>query len=190
MADALEVRTCDILHRSRVPVTTCLRCLTVLCTLSSTVLLIPNRYSDAFPCSINVLYCISPARIGKLPFGRRASTSEYKRASFLLSVYIVDCPKPNFVSTTEVIRGNLIGTGKKIRYACIISAAAKKNYSVGVSECQDNGTWSDAWRPCREQGIFPAGTWRRNDVVLTSMRRDYIASASVRRHFDVMCPLG
>ena len=36
----------------------------------------------------------------------------------------------------------------------------------------------------------PAGTWRRNDVVLTSMRRNYVASTSIRRHCDVMCLLG
>ena len=37
---------------------------------------------------------------------------------------------------------------------------------------------------------FPAGTCRRNDVILTSMRHHHVASTSVRRHFDVMCPLG
>ena len=35
----------------------------------------------------------------------------------------------------------------------------------------------------------PAGTCRRNGVVLTSMRRHYAASTSVRRHFNVVCPL-
>ena len=29
---------------------------------------------------------------------------------------------------------------------------------------------------------IPAGTGRKNDVVLTSMRRDYVASTSIRRH--------
>ena len=37
---------------------------------------------------------------------------------------------------------------------------------------------------------FTAGTWRRNNVVLTSMRRNGVASTSIRRHFDFMCPLG
>ena len=49
---------------------------------------------------------------------------------------------------------------------------------------------------------IPAGTWRRNNVVLTSMRRDDVAltsvrrhfedvaSTSVQRHFDVMCQVG
>ena len=37
--------------------------------------------------------------------------------------------------------------------------------------------------------IFPAGTWRRNDDKLTSMRRQYVASTSVRRRYDVMCQL-
>ena len=40
------------------------------------------------------------------------------------------------------------------------------------------------WRDC------PAGTWRKNDVVLTSMRRDYVASTSIRRHFGTKCPTG
>ena len=30
--------------------------------------------------------------------------------------------------------------------------------------------------------IIPAGIWRKNDVVLTSMRRDDVASTSIRRH--------
>ena len=38
--------------------------------------------------------------------------------------------------------------------------------------------------------INPAGTWRTNDIVLTSMRRDYDASASIRRHFVTKGPLG
>ena len=37
---------------------------------------------------------------------------------------------------------------------------------------------------------FPAGIWCENDVVLTSMRRDYVASTLIRRHFDTKCPLG
>ena len=36
----------------------------------------------------------------------------------------------------------------------------------------------------------PAGIWCENDVVLTSMRRDYVASTLIRRHFDTKCPLG
>ena len=35
----------------------------------------------------------------------------------------------------------------------------------------------------------PAGTWRLNDALLTSMRRDDVASTSVRHQFDVMWPL-
>ena len=37
---------------------------------------------------------------------------------------------------------------------------------------------------------FPADTRRKNDVVLTSMRRDYVASTSIRRYFGTKCPLG
>ena len=37
---------------------------------------------------------------------------------------------------------------------------------------------------------FPAGIWCQNDVVLTSMRRDDVASTLIRRNFFVMCPLG
>ena len=35
----------------------------------------------------------------------------------------------------------------------------------------------------------PANTWRENDVVLTSMRRDF-APTSIWRHFGTKCPLG
>ena len=37
--------------------------------------------------------------------------------------------------------------------------------------------------------FFPAGTWSKNDVVLTSMRRDDVMMW-IRRHFGTMCPLG
>ena len=40
--------------------------------------------------------------------------------------------------------------------------------------------------PCN----IPAGIWCKNDVVLTSMRRDDVASTSIQRHFDTKCPLG
>ena len=36
----------------------------------------------------------------------------------------------------------------------------------------------------------PAGTQHQNDVVSTSMRRDHVASTLIRRHFNVVCPLG
>ena len=36
----------------------------------------------------------------------------------------------------------------------------------------------------------PAGTQRQSDVVSTSMRRDHVASTLIRRHFNVVCPLG
>ena len=42
----------------------------------------------------------------------------------------------------------------------------------------------------RMQTGYPAGTCRRNDVVLTSVRRQYDDVTSVRRHLDVMCRLG
>ena len=35
-----------------------------------------------------------------------------------------------------------------------------------------------------------AGTWHENEVVLTSMRRDDVASTLIRRHFGTKCPLG
>ena len=38
--------------------------------------------------------------------------------------------------------------------------------------------------------INPAGTQHQNDVVSTSMRRDHVASTLIRRHFNVVCPLG
>ena len=34
------------------------------------------------------------------------------------------------------------------------------------------------------------GTQHQNDVVSTSMRRDHVASTLIRRHFNVVCPLG
>ena len=37
---------------------------------------------------------------------------------------------------------------------------------------------------------FPADIWCKNDVVLTSMRRDHVASTLIQRHFDTKCPLG
>ena len=37
---------------------------------------------------------------------------------------------------------------------------------------------------------LPAGTWRRNDVMLASMRREDVASTLVWRRYNVMCPLG
>ena len=36
----------------------------------------------------------------------------------------------------------------------------------------------------------PAGTQHQNDVVSTSMRRDHVTSTFIRRHFNVVCPLG
>ena len=39
-------------------------------------------------------------------------------------------------------------------------------------------------------GISPAGTCRKNDVVLTSMRRHHVASMLIRHHFGTKCPLG
>ena len=38
--------------------------------------------------------------------------------------------------------------------------------------------------------LYPAGIWCENDVVLTSMRRDYVQSTLIRRHFGTKCPLG
>ena len=38
--------------------------------------------------------------------------------------------------------------------------------------------------------LNPAGIWCQNDVVLTSMRRDDVASTLIRRHFHTKCPLG
>ena len=38
--------------------------------------------------------------------------------------------------------------------------------------------------------INPAGIWCQNDVELTSMRRDDVASTLIRRHFGTKCPLG
>ena len=42
----------------------------------------------------------------------------------------------------------------------------------------------------RISNVCPAGTQYQNDVVSTSMRRDHVASTLIRRHFNVVCPLG
>ena len=36
----------------------------------------------------------------------------------------------------------------------------------------------------------PSGLWCQNDVVLTSMRRNHVASTLIRRHFHTKCPMG
>ena len=41
-----------------------------------------------------------------------------------------------------------------------------------------------------ENSNLPAGIQHQNDVVSTSMRRDHVASTLIRRHFNVVCPLG
>ena len=38
--------------------------------------------------------------------------------------------------------------------------------------------------------LHPADIWYENDVVLTSMRRDHVASTLIQRHFGTKCPLG
>ena len=38
--------------------------------------------------------------------------------------------------------------------------------------------------------VNPEGIWCQNDVILTSMRRDDVASTLIRRHFGTKCPLG
>ena len=38
--------------------------------------------------------------------------------------------------------------------------------------------------------LNPADIWCENDVVLTSMRRDHVASTLIQRHFGTKCPLG
>ena len=37
---------------------------------------------------------------------------------------------------------------------------------------------------------YPAGPCRKNDAVLTSMRRNYVASVSIRHQFSTKCLLG
>lgn len=38
--------------------------------------------------------------------------------------------------------------------------------------------------------ILAKDTCCKNDVILTAMQRDYVASTSIRRHFVTKCPLG
>ena len=42
----------------------------------------------------------------------------------------------------------------------------------------------------KEVDYNPAGTCRKNDAVVTSIRRDDVVSTSIRRHFGNICPLG
>ena len=44
--------------------------------------------------------------------------------------------------------------------------------------------------PTYESGALPIALRGPADVVQMSMRRNDVASTSVRRHLDVMCPLG
>ena len=43
---------------------------------------------------------------------------------------------------------------------------------------------------CKLNNNFPADTQYPNDVVSTSMPRDHVESTLIRRHFNVLCPLG
>ena len=45
----------------------------------------------------------------------------------------------------------------------------------------------DAYTFCENSCHIPADIWRKNDGVLTSMRRD--SSTSIRRHFGTNCPM-
>ena len=42
----------------------------------------------------------------------------------------------------------------------------------------------------RKASRYPADIWCENDVVLTSMLRDHVASTLIQRHFGTKCPLG
>ena len=48
--------------------------------------------------------------------------------------------------------------------------------------------WSVCSAPIQYKN--PAGTWRQNDVILTSIRRHCVTSTSVWRRYDIMCLLG
>ena len=41
-------------------------------------------------------------------------------------------------------------------------------------------------KPTGQMEVYPAGTECQNDIVLTSMRRDNVASTSLWRHFHVI----
>ena len=61
------------------------------------------------------------------------------------------------------------------------------SWRISLKECrivQHRRRIKGIWSSCS------AGRWRQNDVVLTSMRRHHVATMSIRRHFDVICPLG
>ena len=72
----------------------------------------------------------------------------------------------------------IVSCWTRLRYIRILATSAYKMIN------RSQVPWSHHWQHS------PADTWRRNDVVWTSMRRNYVASTSVRHHFDVMCLLG
>ena len=64
-----------------------------------------------------------------------------------------------------------------------------KKYS-NVDKSKKNNNEINRERERERERTYPAGVWCQNDVVLTSMQRDYVASTLIRRHFRTKCPLG
>ena len=77
------------------------------------------------------------------------------------------------------------------------SACAQSDQSLNFMLMIFLNSWIDMckrqlWSVCSAliQYKNPAGTWRQNDIILTYIRRHYVAYLSVRRRYDVMCLLG
>ena len=66
------------------------------------------------------------------------------------------------------------------------------NLTVEARFCKDNilSTLSGLDLDFPFCSACPAGIWCQNDVVLTSMRRNHVASTLIRHHFRTKCPLG
>ena len=69
-----------------------------------------------------------------------------------------------------------------------ISRSTTNLHSTGSAHCTSKQSWHYPRYVVSKE--FPAGTWRKNYVVLTSIWRDYVASTSIRRHFGTKGPLG
>ena len=71
---------------------------------------------------------------------------------------------------------------------------------IRILYCKQTQSFQPHWPPNTtvyeeqqpQQGSIPvtAGTQHQNDVVSTSMRSDHVASTLIRRHFNIVCPLG
>ena len=65
----------------------------------------------------------------------------------------------------------------------VLITTAVNSIAVMVTDLRRHFTYNSG-------GACPADIWWENDVVLTSMRRDQVASMLIQRHFGTKWPLG